>query len=113
MFALHQPRPRWVASQESTQDVNSGSPKSPGISRVSPLASGQVMTIVRATYSRNADPTARSLGSSRSVFTRHRDYSDSMSLRMFAFAVVLTAVCPRLPAAAQAPARPIGGILDT
>src|SRR5712692_3192027 len=50
MLACHQPRPRCVASHAIAHDVNSGSPKSPATSRVSPRASGHVNAMVRAAY---------------------------------------------------------------
>src|SRR3979490_1165877 len=47
------------------------------------------------------------------MFTAVRDYSDSMSLRMFGLALAMTAVFPLAPAAAQTAARSIGSVLDT
>ena len=45
---------RCVASQARIHAFKSGSPKSPGISRAQPVASGHVRAMVRTTYTRNA-----------------------------------------------------------
>src|SRR6516164_1873825 len=121
MFALHQPRPRCVASQESTHDVNNGSPKSPGISRERPAVSGQVMTIVTVRKNSSAPPERiarrRPCGSRRRSSITVADYSDRMSLRMFGITVavvtLLGSASPRAFRAPQVGARSIGGLLDT
>src|SRR5690349_21331257 len=48
MFALHQPRPRCVASHASTHALKSGSPRSPGTAVPSRRPRGHVSAIVAA-----------------------------------------------------------------
>ena len=118
MFALHQPRPRWVASQDSTHEVNSGSPKSPGMSCVRPVASGQVIAIVRARIDK--ERKGRRARKARCFFAGFArlafhdspvaDYSDWMSLRLFGLSARRRRRrCPPRRRA-QAPARSIGGV---
>src|SRR5262245_36346764 len=59
MFAFQSPRPRCDASHARIHALSSGSPRSPGTSRVNPRASGQVKIRVSAAYSRNASSVSR------------------------------------------------------
>jgi dipeptidyl aminopeptidase/acylaminoacyl peptidase len=64
------------------------------------------MTTANTANIRNAKPAEPG-------FFTFADYSDRMSPRLFGLSVSLAAACLSAPAAAQPPARSIGGVLDT